>query len=169
MVFFFSFLMKWLCKCASMCHILISQCFLYSKKKKANKLVRYHLSLLPCFLLKIQFPHFALPSPPPSGIWTWSLLQFTLVLSATHAPKTRPSINYPPPKDMIDEMTASQQLPRPVVPDPRGRLIMAMEVGPRDRKASCLGLPFLFLYFSPFILVYLGYMLILLFFFSFFS
>lgn len=68
-------------------------------------MVRYHLSLLPCFLLKIQFPHFALPSPPPSGIWTWSLLQFTLVLSATHAPKTRPSINYPPPKDMIDEMT----------------------------------------------------------------
>ncbi|KAK7070771.1 hypothetical protein SK128_022013 [Halocaridina rubra] len=32
------------------------------------------------------------------GIWSWSLLQFTLVLSATHAPKPRPSINYPPPE-----------------------------------------------------------------------
>lgn len=53
-----------------------------------------------------QTTHFILLSPPPpSVIWTWSLMQFTLVLSATHAPKTRPSINYPPPKDMIDEMT----------------------------------------------------------------
>ncbi|XP_071540823.1 uncharacterized protein [Panulirus ornatus] len=35
------------------------------------------------------------------GIWSWSLMQFTLVLSATHAPKLRPSINYPPPEEVI--------------------------------------------------------------------
>ncbi|KAK3863831.1 hypothetical protein Pcinc_030434 [Petrolisthes cinctipes] len=40
------------------------------------------------------------------GIWSWSLLQFTLVLSATHAPKPRPSINYPPPQEVTLEDTA---------------------------------------------------------------
>ncbi|KAK8384521.1 hypothetical protein O3P69_014236 [Scylla paramamosain] len=34
------------------------------------------------------------------AIWSWSLLQFTLVLSATHSPKLRPSINYPPPQEI---------------------------------------------------------------------
>ena len=37
---------------------------------------------------------------PLLAIWSWSLLQFTLVLSATHAPKPRPSINYPPPEEI---------------------------------------------------------------------
>lgn len=41
------------------------------------------------------------------GIWSWSLLQFTLVLSATHAPKPRPSINYPPPQEVTLEDTAA--------------------------------------------------------------
>ncbi|KAG7172928.1 Transmembrane protein 26-like, partial [Homarus americanus] len=39
------------------------------------------------------------------GIWSWSLLQFTLVLSATYAPKPRPSINYPPPQEITLENT----------------------------------------------------------------
>ncbi|KAG0720101.1 Transmembrane protein 26 [Chionoecetes opilio] len=34
------------------------------------------------------------------AIWSWSLLQFTLVLSATYAPKQRPSINFPPPQEV---------------------------------------------------------------------
>ncbi|MPC37441.1 transmembrane protein 26-like [Portunus trituberculatus] len=34
------------------------------------------------------------------AIWSWSLLQFTLVLSATHSPKLRPSINFPPPQEV---------------------------------------------------------------------
>ncbi|KAK4318570.1 hypothetical protein Pmani_010443 [Petrolisthes manimaculis] len=41
----------------------------------------------------------------PKGIWSWSLLQFTLVLSATHAPKPRPSINYPPPQEVTFQDT----------------------------------------------------------------
>ncbi|XP_042864969.1 transmembrane protein 26-like [Penaeus japonicus] len=62
------------------------------------------IELFDCFKMETVIYHHELIYAT-LGIWTWSLLQFTLVLSATHAPKTRPSINYPPPKDMIDEMT----------------------------------------------------------------
>ncbi|XP_037797283.1 transmembrane protein 26-like [Penaeus monodon] len=62
------------------------------------------IELFDCFKMETVVYHHELIFAT-LGIWTWSLLQFTLVLSATHAPKTRPSINYPPPKDMIDEMT----------------------------------------------------------------
>ena len=48
---------------------------------------------------------------PPSGIWSWSLLQFTLVLGASDARKQRPSINIPPPQEV--EMLATDLLTGP--------------------------------------------------------